>query len=231
MADDTGFGQQYPNDSSNPFNVDQFAIERALALISTAKTVKVKAVNTTKKTVDVQPLVKMIDGTGNTSAHGTVSGIPYWIFQMGKSAVLADPAVGDIGIMICCDRDISAVKSTKDVAPPGSLRQLDIADGIYFGGILNGDPEQWVKFTDNGMELHDKNGNALVSSSSGWTFTGVVTFNNNAQFGGQLLGGAGGELAVDLKTTGDVVAGSISLKTHRTTGVTTGSGISGVPTI
>lgn len=214
---DTGFGQQYPENSSSEFNKHSFAIERALALISTAKIVKVTVVDTAKKTVTVQPLVKMIDGTGNTSEHGTVAAIPYWIFQMGKSAVLADPVAGDIGLMICCDRDISAVKSTKAIAPPGSLRQLDIADGIYFGGLLNGAPEQWVKFTDDGMELNAKGGHKLFSTAAGGWQVDQLTVTGNLQVGGNILNEAGGELAIDIKTSGDVVAGSISVKLHHHT--------------
>jgi len=205
--DETGFGQQYPEDSSSEFNKHSFAISRALALISTAKIVKVTAVDTAKKTVTVRPLVKMIDGTGNTYEHGDVSAIPYWQWQMGKNSVIGDPAVDDIGVMICCDRDISAVKATKAIAPPGSLRQLDISDGIYFGGLLNGDPEQWVKFTDTGLELHDKNSNALVSSSTGWEFTGPVKFNQVITAAGNLqLGGA--VLAVNGSSYGGTFTGA-----------------------
>lgn len=235
MADESGFGQQDPSDSAGEYNGLLFIIRQQLALISTVKTVLVKAVDTDAKTVDVQPMVNQTDGQNNATPHGTILGVPYVTWQYGKNAVIADPAVNDIGIMACADRDISAVKATKAVAPPGSDRQLDAADGIYFGGILNGDAEQWIKFTDTGMELHDKNNNSLVSSPAGWEFTGPVKFNRAATFmetidatgtasfhGGIQLSGSivnigGGRYSGNLDTSGNVISGTISLTGHHHT--------------
>jgi len=220
---DTGFGQQDPSDSAGEYNLLTFIIRQQLALISTVKIVKVKAVDTAAKTVDVQPLVNQLDGENNATSHGVIFGAPYIIWQYGKNAVLADPVVDDIGIMLCADRDISSVKATKAAAPPGSLRQMDAADGIYLGGLLNGDPEQWVKFTNTGMELHDKNGNSLVSSSTGWEFTGPVKFNGLASLaGGMQLSGSivnigGGRYTGNIDTSGNIISGTINLTTHHHT--------------
>lgn len=239
MADgDQGYGQQDPSTSTSEYNQDTFLVEQLLALISTVKIVQVKAVDTGAKTVDVLPLVKQLDGQGNASSHGIVNGIKYFGgMQAGSNAVMMDPAVGDIGLMACCDRDVSAVLKSKAEAPPGSYRKHDMADGIYIGGLLglNADPTQWVKFTGTGLELADKNSNKLVSSSTGWAFTGPVTFNNtidvkgtstlegNFQLGGSFkgLGGANYNIDIGLSanivlTTGfDVVASGIhSLSNH-----------------
>jgi len=223
---DTGAGQQDPLDSAGEFNAQVFVIQQQIAKISTMKIVKVMVVDTAAKTVDVQPMVNQIDGDSNATPHGTIYGIPYVIWQYGKNAVLADPVVGDIGMMSCADRDISSVKSSKATAPPGSLRTYDAADGVYLGGILNAAPEQWVKFTNTGLELNDKNGNKIVSSAAGWTFTGPVIFNqtvdvkgvatleNSLQLGGNVLSVAGSTYSGSFTTSGDVVAGTISLKLH-----------------
>jgi hypothetical protein len=237
MADeDKGYGQQDPSDMAGAFNAHGFAIEQALARVSTAKIVLVKAVDTAAKTIDVQPMVSMTDGAGTVTAHGTIYGIPYATWQFGTAAVLADPKVNDIGVMLCADRDISSVKKTKKVAPPGSSRTHDVADGVYLGGILNPDPTQWVKFTDTGMELHDKNSNVLISSSSGWEFTGAVKFNQAVTMAGALqLGGAivsvsGGRYSGNIDTSGTVKSGTTILGTHTHGGVSTGGGTSGPPT-
>jgi hypothetical protein len=235
MADDQGFGQQHPTDAAGEFNSQRFIIDQALARISTARLVQVKGVDTAAKTVDVQPLVKQMDGEGNATDHGTIFGIPYMALQFGKSGVIADPVVGDKGLMVVCDRDISAVKANKTFAQPGSLRQFDMADGLYFGGVMNDDPEQWVKFTDTGLELKDKSNNKLVSSSNGWEFTGpvkfnqVVTMSGNLQLGGDVKSANGGTYAGNFQTSGEVTAGNIGLKTHKHGGVQTGSGQSGGP--
>lgn len=236
---DTGFGQQFPGSAASEFDELVFIIRQQLAKISTVKLVQVKAVDAAAKTVDVQPLVNQLDGQNNATPHGTILGVPYIIWQYGTNAVIGDPVVDDIGIMLCADRDISAVKATKAVAPPGSLRQLDAADGIYLGGILNGDPEQWVKFTDTGMELHDKNDNEITSSSTGWLFKGKCTFidpivsHSNLQLAGNIVDEEGsGIYAGDIHTSGtvkgdtEVIGGAagIKLSAHRHGGVQTGGG-------
>lgn len=236
MADDTtGAGQQDPSDSVGPFNPQAFIIAQMIAKISTMKIVQVKAVDADAKTVDVQPMVNMLNGNNESSPHGTILGIPYWAWQFGKNKIDATPVVDDIGLMICSDRDISAVVSAKKIANPGTQRKHDNADGVYLGGMLNGDPEQWIKFTDTGMELHDKNSNSIVSSNTGWLFTGKCTFVDplvaqaNFQLGGDLTdvagtGNYGGSIHIGGTLTADVdvVYGAggtrVTLKGHQHTG-------------
>lgn len=245
MADE-GYGQQNPADQASRFNSLNFIVDQVVSKLSTVKIVQVKSVDTGAKTVSVQPMVNMTDGNNKTSEHGEIFGIPYWAWQFGKNAFLADPVVGDIGVMVCADRDISAVKSTKKIGPPGSDRQMSMSDGIYFGGILNGDPEQWVKFTDTGIELHDKNDNNIVSNAAGISINGVV-FNRqgqvagnlpvtgNLQLGGNMLDVAGGlypgNIHVGGTITGDVggVFGGINFTTHYHGGVMVGGGNTGTP--
>ena len=209
MAEGDGYGQQRPETSLSEYNAVSFVIERAIAQLHTIKIVQVKAVDTAAKTVTVLPLVQQVDGNNQVTSQGQIYGVPYMALRYGVNAVLADPAEGDIGVLLCADRDISSVKETGEESPPGSLRQYDQSDGIYLGGLLNTtDPEQFVKFADAGMELHDKNGNILVSKSTGWEFTGPVKFNDTVT------------AAADINSSGtvtgatDVKVGAISLKTH-----------------
>lgn len=233
MADE-GYGQQNPSTNSGPFNEQTFVIWQQLAKISTMNLVLVKAVDAGAKTVDVQPMVNQIDGSGNSTPHGILLGIPYLIWQFGKNALLADPVEGDIGLMICADRDISAVKAAKAIANPGSERKLDRADGIYLGGVLNGEPEQWVKFTDTGLEIVDKNNNNQTFGPAGISLNGLtinqsgqvvdnLPVTGNLMVGGQIVNIDGnlypGNLHIGGTVTADtdVASGSISLKTHKHT--------------
>lgn len=219
-----GYGQQQPVDSESDHNEKTFFVEQYLANnVATSKPVKVIDVQEGDKTVTVQIMVKQMDGNGNVTDHGKIFGVPYVTLQMGTGAVKMTPKAGDVGLMICCDRDISAVKSTKNFAQPGSLRKFSAADGVYLGGFLNQDPQQWVEFTDDGMQLHDKSGNELTSSAAGWNFKGVVTFQNNVQLGGLIEGVNGGTYAGNIHTTGtvtgdaEVKSGSIGLQAHHHT--------------
>jgi len=238
-----GYGQQRPEQANSDYNAYSFVVDQAIAKLHTVKIVKVQAVDTDAKTVQVMPLVKQIDGNNETTSQGTIYGVPYRALLFGRNAIVADPAVDDVGVMICADRDISAVKETREESPPGSLRQYDQADGIYIGGLLTDqEPEQYVKFTDTGMELADKSGNSLVSSSTGWVFTGKVVFSDaivaqgNLELAGDIVNEGGGTYDGDIHTSGtitadtDVVSGTIHLKTHKHTGVTVGGGTTGGPT-
>lgn len=211
---DSGFGQQDPSDSAGPFNAQVFVIAQMMAKISTMKIVQVKAVDTGAKTVDVQPMVNMLDGDNQSSPHGTIAGIPYWQWQFGKNAIEADPVVGDIGIMVCADRDSSSVIAAKAIANPGSARQMDAQDGVYMGGILNGIPDQWIKFTDDGIEISAKGSHKLYSTSAGGWTVDQMTVTGNLLLGGNILDEGGGVLAIDIQTSGDVIAGAVHLKTH-----------------
>lgn len=237
MADaNSGYGQQDPSDAASKYNSRDFHIKRRLAQIRTTEVVQIIGVDTDAKTVDVQIMVNQLDGQNNAVQHGTIFGISYLYFQFGKNAVIADPVVGDKGVMVICDRDISAVISSKAIANPSSLRKFDPSDGIYIGGLPNvsDDPEQWVKFTDDGMELADKNSNKLVSAPVGWTFTGNVfigTLIVQTQIEGPGGAAVPGNLHVAGTVTGntDVVGGGKSLSGHIHGGVQIGGGDTGPP--
>ncbi|MNV85383.1 hypothetical protein D3C71_1793390 [compost metagenome] len=63
------------------------------------------------------------------------------------------PKVGDIGFIAICDRDISAVKATRQPAMPGSKRTHSLSDALYLGGVLNGAPVQFVEFADQQINV------------------------------------------------------------------------------
>lgn len=159
-ANNSGFsGQQQPTDDTSSFNMQTFLIKQLLGKLSIATLVKVIAVTNDGTVspvgfVDVQPLVNLIDGQGNASPRGQVFNIPYFRLQGGANAVIIDPQVGDIGIMVSSDRDLSSVKANKAQSNPGSLRRFDMADGLYIGGFLNGTPTQYIQYNEAGITIH-----------------------------------------------------------------------------
>lgn len=238
MTDTFGYGQQDPNDSASEFNKISFLVRQLVSQLCTMKLVEVVAVTgggaeAGTGTVDVRPLVNQIDGNGNAVPHGTVYGLPWSRLQGGDSAVVVDPVVGDLGYVVASDRDISAVKSTRARANPGSHRDFDIADGIYAGAVLTVAPAQYLVFTEAGVRLVDRNGNSVVLSSTGTTITdsvgnvvsmaaggitltpvapmpvtvmGNLIVQGNIELSGAFEAIGGGTYVGDLKTTGDVIA-------------------------
>lgn len=170
-------GQQDAGTATTEYNATQFHIEQRLAQLRTATLVKVVSVTNTAGqlakvgNVDVLPLVNQVDGQNNATPHTTVHNLCYFRYTGGKNAILIDPEVGDIGIAVFADRDISSVKANQDQSNPGSRRHHDFADGIFFGVPLsakgNEVPQQYIRFTADGIEMADKNGNKIVFASGG----------------------------------------------------------------
>lgn len=221
-ASDFGYGQEQPQDWSSEFNKIAFLVRQMIARLSTMKLVQVKAVHSNGAvaaagTVDVLPLVNQIDGGGFSTPHGTVFGLPWWRLQGGLHAVICDPKVDDIGYVVCADRDISNVKTTKAQANPGSLRRYDLADGIYVGGLLNAAPTTYILFTDDGhIRIVDVSGNVLETSSNGFSLTGKLAVTGDVAITGAIT------------ATGGIAAGqgggdSVTLQGHLHTSAAAGN--------
>lgn len=231
----SGAGQQDPGTSNSDFTVATFIVRQMLAKLDTMKPVKVVKVTggggaiAKAGTVDVQLLVSQLDGSANSTPNGVVHNIPWWRMQGGKNAVICDPLVGDIGFVMCADRDISnlkaAVAGDKDpMVPPGSFRKFNVADGIYVGGMLNGVPEQYLAFSESGIVWTDRHGNVIKSSSTGIDLTpasglpvtvnGSLIVTQNLQLGGTVLAQNGGPYAGTISTSGNIVSQGVNLKTH-----------------
>ena len=104
-------------------------------------------------TVNVTPLVNMVDGQGNAIPHGIIYTLPYLRLQGGQNAIIIDPQVNDIGLCVFADQDISTVKATLAAAIPATHRRNDWADGLYIGGMLNGTPNQYLEFSASGINV------------------------------------------------------------------------------
>lgn len=152
---DPSYAHNTATSPTSGFNSMKFAIEIAKNAMMTCTIVKVMKVTTKGEVapigrVDVQPLVQMIDGIQRTTDHVTVYNLPYLRMLGGKSAIILDPKVDDIGIVVTADRDISGVKQSKKVSPPGSSRRFNISDGMFIGSVLADKPESYVQFMDDG---------------------------------------------------------------------------------
>ena len=221
MTDTTtaGYGQLTPEDAGSDLDVISFTIRQTLAQVDTAKVVKIIAVHPGSGsppgagTVDVQPLVNQIDGNGFSVPHGVIYGLPYARMQAGGFAVVADPAVGDKGVVVCADRDISSVTANSGtVSNPGSRRKHNIADGVYFGagGVYGTSPTSYIQVNSDGtLKIADSQGNVILTSASGITFTpaggtmtvvGTIAVTGGVVVSGAVIAGFGGGDQVGLQT-------------------------------
>jgi Phage protein Gp138 N-terminal domain len=245
-----GYGLLDPTDFAGDYNSLSFIIQQALGAVRTMVPVKVLSIAGggvgPPPVVSVQPLVKMVDGVGNATSHGQIFNIPVFRYQGQYGAIIIDPKVGDVGMLVVADRDISSVQATNgQESTPGSWRTHDLADGIFIGGLFGGTPTAYVWFSANGVTISDANGNTIAMSAMGIAMTAVaVTISGNLQLGGSILAAAGGEYAGNIQTTGNILIGGsmeaaggviagagtgdqVGLQTHKHSGVATGGGESG----
>lgn len=208
-------GNADPSSSSSDFNLMRFVIAGALSKVRTVSAVRVISCTNSGTldaagTVDVQPLVNQLDGYGQPTPHATIFKRPYLRWQGGPRAIILDPVVGDIGLLVCCDRDTSIVINTFLAANPGSARKFDFADGFYIQAMGIGAPTSYVQFMGNDVNI----------------FTpGKVTIKaNEIVLDGQVRGTRGADFAQDVNAEN-----SISLAHHIHGGVTTGGGNTGEP--
>lgn len=214
------------------FDVLRFFFRRQQAGIRIATIVQVLAVTNSGAVsavgfVDVQPLVQQIDGAGNTVNLPPVYNVPYLRIQGGTNAVILDPQVGDLGICLFADRDISAVKSTKAMAAPGSNRSSNLSDGLYLGGILNGVPQQYVQFNSSGITVLSPN--FVTVKAPNMKLDGVVEVTGATTFDSTVHVKGAQTNDTTITATGEVQGNGVKLSTHLTSGVTTGSSNSGPP--
>ncbi|EAV3692809.1 oxidoreductase [Salmonella enterica] len=140
-----------PTDVNSEINAQDFMLRQFLGkhvFITLGQVVAVDG-----EVIDARPMVMGVASDGSPVEHEVIYSIPVWRLQGGGNAVIMPPHVGDIGFLAICDRDISAVKATRQAAMPGSKRTHNYADAIWLGGVLNGAPVQFVAFADNQIRV------------------------------------------------------------------------------
>ena len=214
--------------ANTPYNAMSYMVENMInAKVNTAIPVRVDAVRPGKTgavgRLDATPLVAQRDAFGSTLAPQRMYDLPYARIQGGKAALILDPTPGDIGIAVFAQQDISLVGGEgNSPVQSGSFRSFDMADGMYIGGILNGSPDIWLELTQEGTAtLHAPV--KIILDAPLTEITGLLRQGTGT--------GAGGTATFNgsIRTSGDQVAGTVSLQQHIHGGVDTGNGYTRSP--
>lgn len=120
--------------------------------------------------VQALPLVNDMDAQGNAVDVAVIPQLPYFRLQGGKVAIITDPVIGDIGIAVFCQKDVSnVVAGTTEPVQAGSFRKFSMSDGYYIGGFLNQAPETFLQLNQDGT--------AILTANGGVTINGDVVIN------------------------------------------------------
>lgn len=215
---------------NSEINALRFVVKSVLSEVATSAVVRVVGARSNGElappgTVDVQILVHQADGAGNSYPHDTIFNVPYGRAQNGIHGIIMDPKAGDIGVIVCASRDISAVKANKgDASPPGSHRRHDLADALYVGTVIaKAAPQQYVQFTDQGL--------TLVSPGTITIRAPAIVFEGNVTWAGDQTGARGTmTINMDIAQTGAITSNGLHIdSTHEHGNVQPGSGNTGIP--
>lgn len=171
----------------DPDRAQIFIISNLLRGVHTCDLVTVLAVQPVSGKVGfvtVQPLVQEVSTNGVVLAQTPIYNVPYLRYQGGSSAVILDPAVGDIGLAIFAEHDVTSVKQTQAQGPAATQRTHSTADALYIGGVLNPDPTQYVQFQPGGAGIDIVSpGEVTLHAGSTVTITSGTTTTVNAPSG------------------------------------------------
>lgn len=236
----------------DPDRAQEFIILQLLRMnVHTAELVRVQSVQPTTDRVGfvtVQPLVLDVDTNNIVISQSPAYNVPYLRIQGGVSAIKLDPVEGDIGLAVYAQRDITTIKATLEEGAAPTDRTFSTADGLYLGGFLNGEPQQWIEFLPEAAgiqvvspgnidliadgDIGLQAGGALNLQSGGNTTVTAPQFivNGATVFNGTVSGTATGAGAVSFAapvSAPDVVLPNGSVNTHVHGGVQTGGGNTG----
>jgi hypothetical protein len=157
---DQVYGQQGITTTDNDYNMLSFVFWTLMQKIQTSTLVKVISCTNNGGLspvgrVTVQPCVNQMTGLRQAVPHGQIFNCLYSRVSGGRNAIIVDPEVNDLGLMVFCSRDISNVIANIGPANPGSFRMFDWADGIFTMNVPLGiTPNQYIRFSDtDGIEI------------------------------------------------------------------------------
>lgn len=170
----SSFAQDYPQLA---FIIEQF-INKTITIVP----VRVVSVQnsgslTSDCYVTVQPLLRQRLENGTGSNHGEIANVPCFRLRSGDGAMLLDPNVGDVGIVLAAYRDSSSLVAQDQASPgslqggstlfnPGSAAKYDWGSSLYIGGWFNGLVAQFIQFL-SGITLSSPGVSATQNFSVG----------------------------------------------------------------
>ena len=207
------------------------AIDESLANVHTATIARITSVNET--TVDCKPVVSRVV-RGQKIDLPEFKEVPPMFMQGGDSYTAHPIAVGDYALLIFTERCVDNWYRGVDFETPLEYRMHDYSDGFAIVGVhplgsAKPIPQVITHIGDTYQEGdYEHEGNR--EQTGNYVLNGNLTINGNIT-----VNGDGGGGTVDMNnvtftlTNGDIIADSVSLKTHTHGGVQTGGGNTGVP--
>lgn len=185
---------------------------------------KVLSVNNDNQTVSLKIMIRgeIRDKDNNTTnvEYPNLNDVPFFILKGGDYLIEVCPAINDEGIVLFADKSPDQWLYTGDVSIPFDNNAYhNISNSIMFISGISSFKNKLSNFTQNGIKIKNKQTNDRIEINN----NGVVIHSSTVNIHGNL------NVTGDITTNGNITAGTVSLKTHIHSGVTTGGGVSGGP--
>ena len=156
--------------------------------------------------VDIKVIIKQIDADGHGHSNNTIFEIPYLPLAGGGFSIEIEPQVGDVGLAVFCDRDISSFKETFSETLPASRRKNHSGDAIYLGAFAAQSPDFTIKanFSEKRWDIvGDVNITGNLKASQNLDVGGNASTSGNISSGGSIKDGGGIVLGTHTHTSGE----------------------------
>ncbi|MBP6018804.1 MAG: hypothetical protein KA735_04880 [Burkholderiaceae bacterium] len=193
------------------------------------------------QTAVVQPMIRMLKADGTGVDLPPLGDVLVQFPESGGFAFTFPVEEGDEGLVVIADRCIDGWWQSGQPSDPMDFRLHDLSDGTFIPGI-NSLPNVIPGFDMNAIVMRKFDGSAYFKIDKGGNIEGdgthmlikcPATFEKLVTYQDGIAGKAGSNgnnLQGDFNVAGgDIKADDISLKKHRTSDVTPGSGTSGGP--
>lgn len=186
-------------DVGDDLNALKYLIRKQVKnMVNTLLVVRVIAVNGER--IDVETVMKDLADNGQLIDTYTITNVRYIRWQYGLNAIKASPKVGDIGLLLISQQDLSGMRKL-GLCACQTVATYNVGSGIYIGGLpeMNNPATQSIEFSDDDITITgtgtvnlNTKGNITITSSEGNLTINATTATVNAttiNLGGE--GGAG----------------------------------------
>lgn len=205
--------------SNDPEEALRLAFEDMESNLWTACPAIVTKVDLTKMTLECQPTIKgqvaMEDNTTQYVNMPILADVPIVFPSAGGFMLTLPIAVGDEVLVVFGARCIDSWWDLGGIQVPAEVRMHDLSDGFAIPGPRSKPKLPAGAISSTGAQLRNNLGTTYIEIAA----NGKI----------KLVSPSSIEVTGDLNVSGDVVAGTVSLKTHIHSGVQTGGGDSGPP--
>lgn len=123
------------------------------------------AVNVAQQTVDIQPLIQAYVPASKTNiSRPAITDVPFWVYRAGDTYITLPIKVGDTGLAIFCQRDITNWKNVGGETVIQSDRVMDYNDAFflpYMGAktqAISGYNPDYIEIVKNGKKITVQDG-------------------------------------------------------------------------